>query len=295
MPQMIVGENETLTPVLETKESGAETTPTAEPSTEAATAETVRTTETPAITTTEKSYRFKSIDEYEKGYGEAERKMHEATQGQAALKKDVESLQQALLTLSQQQAAAVQAGKSTSPDLAAQVEAELAESISKLDFENDPQAPKKLSAMIVSATNKVTDYRMEQRTAKQTSETATHEGLKARLQAVQPGLEAYYDDLFLPTLDRLIERDPVFKALPSDMKFSRVVSEMQKVIDRIKGQTGAARAGQASALEAGAGMGKGTGAIPIKRTDDDTDTGPSTMGDDMKAIRQSRTLKLSAF
>jgi hypothetical protein len=231
------------------------------------------------------------LDEAERSYTEAEKKMHEATQGQATLKREVESLQQALIGLSQQQAAArVQTAE---PDLAAQLETKLAEQIAQLDFETDPDAAKKLSKLIVTTTNQVAEAQFSTRTAKQSQDDAMHGALKAKLKPI--GLEEYYDDFFGPALDRLTERDKVFLALPSEMKFERVVGEMRRMIDVVKSRVVAAQAGQAAALEAGGGMGKGGGAIPIKRDQEPDDKDPGSFADDMKAIRQQRTLKMSAF
>lgn len=235
--------------------------------------------------------KYKSIEEYDKAYGESEKKMHEATTKASQLEKEINDLKNTVVLLSQAQA---QKTKESGPDPVMEVQNWITSEIQKLDFANDAEgSAKKLSEIIVTANQKLGSHLIQSTTQKQTSEDATHKAIQERLKPL--GLDKHYRTLFLPTLDRLIDEDPVFRALPGEIKFQRVVEEIKSLIEGFRNSSKESESERTGALKAGSGMGKGAGPIPIKREGEDQNVGLGSIAEDMKEMKKSKRLPASVF
>ena len=225
------------------------------------------------------TFKFKTLEEYDTAYKEAERKMHEATESASASRKNAELYETAIATLSGQLKAAA---ATTGPDPVLQAQDRLAKTIEGLDFSTDPAGAAQALAQAVTETSRtLSRLTMDQERRQHETVSATETRLKERLKPLQ--LDGFYEDLFVPTVDRLW-KSPVFQSLPDEIQFSKVVEEMQRVIASVRGPAERGASERADKLKAAGSLGRG-GALPMTPAVAPEDQDLGNFKTDMKAMR----------
>lgn len=224
-------------------------------------------------------FKYRTVEEYDKAYKEAERKMHEATESAASERKNAELYETAIATLSGQLKSA---SVSTHPDPALQVQDRLAKTIEGLDFSTDPAgAAKSLAQAVTEASRTLSRITMDQERTQHETVSATETRLKDRLKPLK--LDGLYEELFVPTVDRLW-KSPVFQSLPDEMQFTKVVDEMQRIIASVRGPAERGAGERAEKLKAAGGLGRG-GALPMTPVVAPEDQDLGNFKSDIKAMR----------
>ena len=233
-------------------------------------------------------YKFNSLDEFQKGYTEAEKKMHEATEKASNLEKETEALRQTVITLSQK---SQQAQKEGQPNPYEAIDQKMAEEIGQIDFATDPEANKKLAKIIANTSRQIAALTLQETRTKEKTVETVNTGLKGRLAQFKVSetetLADFYDDLFLPTIERLWA-DPVYRAMSDEQQFAKAVAETQKFIGRVRG-TGKTQPQQqrADIIKNVQGIGRG-GTIPIKTGEVKEDNQLGSLTQDMKEFKRQR-------
>lgn len=232
--------------------------------------------------TPEPTYKHKTWDETEKARIEAERKMHEATKAEAAVRKELERYQQALKNVQKQPRA--------EESFRSKVVRETHERISKIN-PDDPEAETKAAEMWAEAQEKIAQHVYETRTGEDLEQQRAYSQIEAAVK--EKGFSQFVEIPGVGQVDIGVEAFWSIALSPYFPKGTSAEEQMNWVFGVMDAYNkGIIEAYEKKKTEASQGkqkiLGRGGHGPVTKKTEPST---PSTLADDWKVLREKRKIQ----